>query len=356
MKNKILFYCFAFLTLSTSLSGLKSEGMLKTATEPKIFVNNRILAKVNGKPISTYDVMKKMDIIFFKQYPEYMSSTEARYQFYLYNWNHELEEMVTKELILADAKESKVEVSGGDLRQEMESMFGPNIIANLDKIGMSYDEASKIVEGDILIKRMLSGRVNNKAMGQVTPSKVRAAYEEYIQNPENIAQDMWHYRAITIKERDLKKTEESAKVAYELLKSGIPLDDFVNTIKEKNNIPGRKGKLTLSEMIQSNDKELSSTYRDVLSKLVKGQFSEPFSVKSRIDKTTVFRILFLEEKIKGEVPTYKELEPKLKDKLLNVTYDKESELYVEKLKNHFHMRDSDLKAMLPQDYQPFVLN
>src|SRR5665647_2210950 len=119
MKNKILFYCFALLTLTTSLSALMNEGKLKgPAVESKIFVNNRILARVNGKPISAYDVMKKMDIIFFKQFPEYMSSTEARFQFYTYNWAHELEEMVTKELILADAKESKVEVSGGDLRQE----------------------------------------------------------------------------------------------------------------------------------------------------------------------------------------------------------------------------------------------
>jgi hypothetical protein len=354
MKNKIFLYCFTVLTVACSLSAARKEGLLKQSSEPKIFVNNRILAKVNGKPVTTYDVMKKMDLIFYKQYPEYTSSTDARYQFYLYNWNHELEQFIMKELILADAKESKVEVSGGDLRQEMESMFGPNTIANLDKIGMSYDDAAKIVEGDIIIRRMLSGRVNSKAMGVVTPSKIKIAYEEFISNPDNIAQDVWYYRVVTIKERDIKKTEESANKAYADLKSGVPLTELVAHLKEEK-IPSRQGKVTLSEVIQSNDKELSESYKNVLVTLTKDEFSAPFAVKSRVDKTTVHRILFLVDKIKGEIPSYKDLEPKLKDELLNVAYDKESEVYLEKLKQHFHVRDNDLKAMLPTDYQPFML-
>lgn len=353
MKNKLLILCFALVLLSTSAFAA-SDGLFGNMSDPKIFINNRILAKVNGKPISTYDVMKKMDIVFFKEYPEYVTMIDGRFQFYQYNWKHELEDLIVKELILADAKESKIEVSSGDLRQEMEKLFGPNIIANLDKVGMSYEEASKIVEGDLILKRMLAGRVNNKAMGQVTPMMVRAAYEEYIKDPKNIAQDTWSYRVLTIKEPKLETTEASANTAYDMLKSGVALTDIVNQLKEKN-IPERKGKVTLSDVIQNNDKELSSTYKEVLANLSKGTFSEPFSMKSRADKTTVYRILFLEEKINGEVPTFKDMEPRIKDQLLNEAFDKETNSYVEKLRHHFHVRESDLKTMLPPDYEPFIL-
>ena len=105
--------------------------------ERHVNVNNRILAVVNGKPLSVYDVMKKMDVHFYRQFPEYASSAEARHQFYQAQWKNMLRDLVDKELILADAESAKVEVSAGDVRQEMENMFGPNIIANLDKLGMT---------------------------------------------------------------------------------------------------------------------------------------------------------------------------------------------------------------------------
>ncbi len=344
--KKILFLCTTLLAFSTAAFAAMND--------PKIFINNRILAKVNGKPISTYDVMKKMDLVFYKEYPEYVIMVDARFEFYEFNWKHEMDELIVKELILADAKESKIEISSGDLRQEMEKLFGPNTIANLDKVGMSYDEASKIVEGDLILKRMLGGRVNSKAMGQVTPSVVKTAYDVYIKEPKNIAQDIWKYRVVTIKEQKLDKTAASAVVAFDMLKSGVPFTDLIAKLKAKN-IPGRKGKVTLSDVIQNNDNEISPVYKDVLVNLSKGSFSEPFSMKSRADKSTVYRILVLDEKINGEIPPFKEMESKIKDQLINVAFDKETDLYIDKLKHHFHFRDNDLQAMMPKDYEPFTM-
>ena len=84
-------------------------------SEPKISINNRILARVNGKPLTTYDLVKKMDLAFYKQYPQYASSNMARFQFYQQGWSYVLDDLITEELILADAKESHIEVSAGDL-------------------------------------------------------------------------------------------------------------------------------------------------------------------------------------------------------------------------------------------------
>jgi len=331
------------------------SGLLRRPDEPKIFINNRILARTNGKPISTYDVMKKMDLTFYRHYPEYTSSNEARFQFYQMSWKHVLSEMIDKELILADAKESKIAVTSGDVRQEIESSFGPNVIANLDKAGLSFDEAFKMMHDDLLIRRLMSGRAHAKAVRQVTPNKVRAAYEQFIQDPENARLTQWTYRIITVKEKTLPKSEETARTIYSMLLEGTPPQKLVDKLKERKVI-GRKGKVTVSNLIRNNEKEVSEDYRNILVNLEKGMFSQPFAHKSRSTNATVYRILSLEEKIPGSMPTYQEMEVGLKDKLLDDAIDKETDAYLLKLRDHYHVRDSDLDASIPSDYQPFRLN
>ncbi len=342
---------------SSSLQAIKDDSLFnanKTQEEPKIFINNRILARVNGKPISTFDLIKKMDLAFYRQYPQYTSSIVARSQYYDMSWKYVLEDIIDKELILADAKESKIEVSGGDTRQELEASFGPNIIANLDKAGITFDEAYKIMQEEIIIRRLVSGRVHAKAVRQVTPIKVRRAYEEFIQDPENARLTQWSYRIVTIKDRNLQKTEETAKATYQLLMDGVPLDQLVSQLKERK-ILGRKGKVTVSDIIKHNDKEISKDYRDILSHLDTGMFSQPFAHKSRSNNTTVYRILSIEEKIPGGIPPFREMEVSLKDKLLGQAIDQETDHYLKKLRDHYHIRPQDLEAYLPADYQPFIL-
>lgn len=355
MKLQIFTFLFVILLGSASVQAIKNEPLFNAKQEePKIYINNRILTRVNGKPISTYDLMKKMDLLFYRQYPQYTSQVVARAQYYEMSWKYVLEEIIDKELILADAKESKIEVSNGDIRQEMETSFGPNIIANLDKAGISFDEATKMMQDEIIIRRMISGRVHAKALRQVTPIKVRRAYQEFIQDPANHRLTQWNYRVITIKERTLQKTEETAQEAYRLILAGVPLDQLSEKLKE-GNLLGRKGKVTVSNSIQQHDQELSKEYAKILGPLDPGMFSQPFAIKSRANNATVYRILVLQEKSPGGVPTFKEMEPILKDKLLNAAVDQETEIYLKKLRLHYHIGEDNVDEHLPADYQPFVL-
>ncbi|CAF23120.1 unnamed protein product [Candidatus Protochlamydia amoebophila UWE25] len=356
MKKTIFIASLSFFLTFYALEAIKSDDFLSSSRteESKIFINNRILARINGKPISAYDLVKKMDVTFYKQFPQYLSSTEARYQYYQFSWKYALEDLINKELILADAQESKVEVTSGDVRQEMELMFGPNIIASLDKIGLSFEEASKIVQGDILLKRMIGARVNGKAIRQVTPSRVRKSYEDFIKDPANIRLTIWNYKVLTIKDRNLKKSEEIAQAAYQLLRKGFSIEEVPAKLKE-GKLLGRKGKVTVSKVIHNNEKELSKSYQQILNPLDTGMYSLPFENKSRVEHTTVYRILFVQEKIPGGYPSFKEMEPVLKERLLNQVADEETDLYLKKLREHFYVRDKDLEAMVPADYQPFVL-
>lgn len=319
----------------------------------QIVVNNRILAKVNGKAISVVDVMKKMDILFYRQFPEYTSSVNARYQFYQANWKYILHELIDKELILADAEEVKLPVTGGDVRQEMETLFGPNIIVNLDKVGLSFDDAWKIVQGDITLRRMLFYRVNAKAIRNVTPQVIREAYESFAK--DNIRPDTWTYQVISIRDRDPTKGAEAALAAHQLLtEDGVSLKDLPDRAKEMKSV-GKKTVITVSNDLQHTDKEVSQTYKDILSPLKQGQYSQPTAHKSRTDKSTVFRIFYLKDVIPGGLIPFGEVENDLKNKLLDEAITNESKLYLDKLRQHFDVHESHFKEMYSDDFQPFML-
>ena len=110
MKHKYLFLICLIYLLPVFAASNKPEPFLFGGNSAQIIINNRVLARVNGKPISVIDVMKKMDMIFLRQYPEYAEVPQARFQFYELSWKHVLEDLIDKELILADAEEAKMQV------------------------------------------------------------------------------------------------------------------------------------------------------------------------------------------------------------------------------------------------------
>ena len=129
MKRTILLPLTLLALLTASIEAAAPQNLMMTQEETmRITVNNRVLANVNGKPITVIDVMKRMDLVFLKQFAEYTNSPSARHQFYMANWKRTLNELIDKELILCDAKEMKMEVASGDVRQEMERLTSSLIL------------------------------------------------------------------------------------------------------------------------------------------------------------------------------------------------------------------------------------
>lgn len=349
IKQNLIFFAGILLF---SLTANVSAGLLdyKNEDSSHIEVNNRILANVNGKPISVIDVMKKMDMIFFKQFPEYTSSKAARHQFYNINWKQVLQDLIDKELILADAEEAKLNVTSGEVRREMESMFGPNIILNLDKIGMTMEEARNIIKGDIILRRMMLYRVNSKALRKVGPQEIKVAYENYMK--ANIRSDEWKYRVISIRDKEPSNGATVAKEIEEIVKNNT--DSFEGLSQKINGLSlPNSTKVTVSEELKHRDEQISPSYKEVLSGMASGKFSDPIAQKSR-DSGTVYRIFYLEDKVNGGVVGFSEVEAALKDKLLSEAIDKETHKYLKKLRKHFAVTES-IKETLPQDFQPFTL-
>ncbi len=348
--KKIIYILSSFLICSLQA---QNSLLFNPMTEQHIVVNNRVLAKVNGKAISVVDVLKKMDTLFYRQFPEYTSSAPARFQFYNVNWKHVLNDLIDQELILADAEEHKMPLSNGDVRQEMENHFGPNIIANLDKIGMSYTDAAKIIRSDILTRRMLYYRVNTRAQWEVTPQAVRAAYEEYAR--ENILEKEWIYKVITVRDKNATKGKETAQQVYEtLLNKTTDLANLASYFKEKDAF-SKTTSVNVSEEMRHTEKEMSEIYRDTLTKMAVQQFEGPIPQKSRSDGSIVYRIFYLTDKTEGGVPLFGDIEHKLKDKLLGIALDKETSVYLKKMRNHFDVEDSTMVELTNEEFQPFML-
>jgi hypothetical protein len=353
MKKLTLLFILLTNLGTFSLQGQNAPMLFGSKGERKIVVNNRILAKVNGKPISVLDIMKKMDMLFYRQYPEYAGNVEARNQFYTMYWKNALQECIDKELIMADAEEAKMEVSGGDVRQEMESLFGPNIIANLDKAGLSYDDATQMIKDDMIIKRMLGGRVNAVAVKMVTPQAVHAAYDDYLKSTDQT--DQWVYQVISVRGDNSAACAETADLASNLLtKDHISIDQLVDKVKEAKPMDDNIT-LKISEEFVHTPKEVSKDYNEILSSLKVGQFSQPISQKSRADQSTVVRIFYLKNINKGDVKSFAEIEGRIRDKLIDMMVAKETEKYLTKLRKHHNVNEELLKEMVPDDFQPFAL-
>lgn len=343
------------MLLSPAVSFAKGGDSPLMTSKPAthIEVNNRILANVSGKAISVYDLMKKMDVLFYRQYPQYASSIEARYQFYKMSWKGTLYELIDKELIMLDAKEVGFNVSTGDIRQEMETVFGPNIHANLDKLGMSFEEAESILRDEIIIRRMLQARVGTKASRNVTPQVIKLAYEEYAK--KNPIPPQYSYTVITIRDPSEPHAMEASNTALRLLRDEKkPLAELESALATAG-ILSPTGKVTVSKEMTHTDKDISPAYKEALEPLAAGEFSSPKVQTTKQDNTKVVRIFFLKEKKEGGVVPFKEVEAKIKDELISGSYRKETDEYLQKMREHFHIDLDEIDAAIPAQFDPFSL-
>lgn len=348
-----LFVPLLLIATRCEIYGQSPSFLLDREDDKEIVVHNRILAKVNQKAITVMDVMRKMDMVFFREFPEYSSVPPARYQFYMGNWKGFLQDLINKELILADAEENKLNVNNGEVRQEMEQLFGPNIISNLDKAGLTMEEAWKMVQTDIMIRRMLMYRVNSKAWRQVYPQDVKQAYEQYAK--EHVQSDTWVYAFMTIRDPDENKGRQWAERVYQfLVEEKTPFEEISEKLRASFS-EEEACAITFSKEFQHKEQDISPEFKKILQTLTPDSYSLPVLQKSRNDNTRVYRIFYLKEMIVDQIPAYGEMAASLKDRMVQKIVDLETDKYINKLRRHFGIDKEDIEIMIPENFQPFSL-
>lgn len=340
MKFFILLFCAASCFAQMNFS---------PRAEPQISVKNRILTTVNGNAISVVDVMKKMDMLLHQNYPQFADSPQARFQFYATSWRPILMEMIDTELILSDAEEKEIKLTDGEIREEMEDRFGPGVQLTLEKIGLSYDDAWKMVRKELIVRRMLWFFAQSKAIQSVSPQAIREAYRHYL--TEHPPYEEWSYRVITLKSendelgQDVKGILAAATAGVECVAK--ELKDWESSHPDAN--------LTVSNEYVVRSLDLSESHRSILSSLRPGSYSEPIAQASRTEKKPIQRIFYLKDKINHPAPSFDELSTQLKNDLTQKAIAKESEAYMHKLRKYYGFDQEVLKEALPEHLQPFAL-
>ena len=312
-------------------------------------MNNRPLAKIDGKVISLYDVVKKMDLFLFEYYPDAKPSPVEKYQFYRSRWEAMLEDMIHDELILLDAKQKEIQVSDTQVREELEYKFGPNVMSNLHRINYEYEEAQDMIRQQLTIQQLMGMKVHSKAFQTITPQTIKNAYENYLtQTPP---EKEWTYQVLSIRGKDQRDCKEASEQAYQLLeKKHIPLERLPSLIATKG------VEIVVSDDYVGGYNKLSKIHVNVIQGLAVNTYSVPVAQESRYDHGTVIRIFYLKDIITKYPQTFDQMHDKLKNELLYQTSDKEKELYIQSLKKRFGYQNHNPRFELPEDYQPFVIS
>jgi len=316
--------------------------------EPRLMINNRPLAKINGKVLSLYDVVKRMDLFLYDYYPDYTPSAPEKYQFYMSRWQATIDDMVADELVLLDAEQKEIKISDGEVREDLENRFGPNIMTNLDKVNLQYEEAREIIRNELTTQQLIGMKVHAKAFQIITPQVIKAAYDDYLE--KNPPEDEWKYQVLSIRGKEKETCETIAE------KASILLEDHTRSLESVVEELDEEGiSVSVSDDYSGTTPKISKLHFDVIKALTPDTYSPPVSQVSRFDNSNVVRIFHLKDMVKNLPKVFDEMHDKLKNELLFETSDKEKTSYIKALKVRFGYDKHDPKFELPEDYRPFVI-
>lgn len=335
------------------------------ADQHEIMIHNRPLARVNGKTISLYDVVGKMNMFLHLRHPEVFKDKPTLCQFYLAQWKIFLEDMVNNELILADAEDKEVDISEGDIRKKLEEDYGSHLFAKLDEMGLSLEEVKKSVKEELTIQQMMWFRAYSRALQNVTPGQIKRQYET--EKAQFKSKDTFTYQMLTIRGNSVDAIEKIAKEAYALLEKQNTLapeaavtGEEPATIAEVAALLNQKCeeskldvKLIPSLDYSMDSAQIAAQHMEVLSNLPLKTFSKPVLQTSKTGD--VIRIFYLKDREKTTPHPFTQLAASLKDKLTEFYANREKKNYIDRLKKQYRAEDHETYFELPKDYTPFDL-
>ncbi len=321
---------------------------------PSFVINNRPLIRINGKVISLMDVVKKMDLIIYEHFPDTKNSPVRLFQFYTSQWKPTFEDMVFHELTLADGEAKEIKISDGDVREEMEKRFGPNIITNLNKLNLEYEEVRKMVQSELIVKQLQGMKIYSKAQLSVTPEMLKKEYTAYV--AKNPPKEEWAYQVVSIRGKEPQTCQSLIDQVYTHLKlPSMKLSSLCDNLQNLPEIQNKSASINLSKEFVVDNKNLSEEHKSILTKLTANEFSSPITQISRIDQSSVHRIFYLKSHTIKEPTSFNSLYQELENQLLNEAAQREREFYKQKLYKKFGLSGNAFKQLIPEDYQPFIV-
>ncbi len=342
-----------------SLTALSAQNLISPSAgnRNKLIIENRVLARIDDRPISVIDVMKKMSIQFYLNYPHLLDSELSRFQFYKAVWRDQLDKIIDDDLIAIDADLNSVTINDGEVRQELEKRFGPQIILTLEKIGLTYDEAWNMVKNETLAQHMLyrhlyfKGICNSSGVN-VSPNDLLTAFHEYMH--ENKKPDHWKYHIISFTGPNALENVRSSQSVIDQLQGAknfstlsMKLKDAISNFDEKN--------ITISDEIDLASNQILESHRNILLSLDTHNLSEPLEETSRVNNQPVYRVFYLSSYSPGGEVSLSEVEQELMRQLRNQKHSSEQMSYVTSLRERYGLTKEAINDSLPQDFEPFQI-
>lgn len=309
-----------------------------------IVVNNRPLAVANNRMISVIDVQKKMDIFAFENKIKFNNKREL-YQYYMGNWKYSLDQMIDAEYMMLRAEKRKMIVPDGEVREEMMSRFGPNILATLEEMDVEYEDAWDMLRKEMTCARVLWQGVQAKVMQRVTPEAIKHAYYAYVAT--HPPKEEWDYQFVTLRGAEKDELEDIGQTAHSLLATAkTSLEGLPDALAEEG------CSVSISKPMKVDFKNMSEQHKSILATLKEGEYSTPISQLSRASNETVTRVFKLNSVTKETVPTFNDMHTKLKNAMLQEYANKENIVYSKQLRETYDFIDTPL----PDNFQPFLMS
>lgn len=316
----------------------------EAASQPVVFAENRVLATVRDQIITVMDVMKKLDMIFYQQFPQYRNSPEAKYQFYNANWKHVLEELVDRQIVLSWAEEKQFNVTNGDIREELEEIFGPDVMLNLYEAGLTLTEVREMLRADILLRRIVSFYVRTPVLSSITPEIVKKTYQQRL--CESKGKEVLVWRSVSIKKAHEPCSSELAEnVRTYLFEDKLSLEEVKAKLPEGVEV-------VMSQQFHSEQREIAPRVFDILRLLDVGHASSPMVHEGRDGK--VWRIYCVDDKTSVPLPSFSEMEGVLREELAAPQLALKTQEFFDDLRKQYHVK-ALLSSEQLQSLEPFKL-
>ncbi len=348
-------YTLVFLFLSTSFLAADPAPIMQDGSQ-RIIIQNRILAKAHGKTFSVLDVAKKMEVLFARNYPQYANSSAAKYQYFSAHWKEILLQMVDHELILADAEKLDLKITDSEVRETLHEKFGPNLMGTLHTLGLTYEEAKEMIHSELVVQKMTWFKVHSKALNSVNTQDIKSAYSAYCE--KNPPKELWEYQVLSIRAQNEEIAQKVSQKVFDLCKQS---PSNLATVSEQvkialpAEIPEHEYTITLSEDLKLDTKSISTAHQQALFNLARNSISAPIKQLSRADQSTVFRIFYLKNHSKTLTPTLRAMHETIQNQLVQEAAEKESNIYISKLRKRYGFDAKMLEDTIPSGFQPFSL-
>lgn len=180
------------------LSGAEDIGMQQSLESyAGIAIHDRVLFKIHeDQVVTTLDVIRKLNLLFYSSYPELVDSVSARSEYYATMWPVVLESVIDEFLMVADAAEKKIYIDPTIVNQEIEEMFGKDLSVLCTHFDMTPQDVYTIMHRTLLAQKVMSMMVRSKVMLKVTPARIREQYQKIVEEASRTR--MWKYRVIRI--------------------------------------------------------------------------------------------------------------------------------------------------------------